>query len=467
MRAKVAFLGLVVNVGARAEVLTLDAYLQQVRTQNQTYQSARYGESGALKASRDADLIVFPTFNMSYTHLTDKRDTAQPTFQGTKTSVDEIDIYFQEQVPIGLSAKVGYSFQTAVISDAALLPEPAYILSSPSVSLSQSLWRNFWGSEIKAQQELAEATSLAQHHASAFQQQLVLADAEMVFWALSAAREVVRIQREFLDRSEILKKWAARRASLNLGDRSEYLQADAAFELHKLNLQSAQDDLRTAAVSFNLARNRRGDAVTEEIPRLDDAVLANARAPARQGHRRDVQAADEQRRATQANYQLSLERSTPDLKLTGTFSLNGRDPSTSSSVSESFGTDKPMYTIGVSFSTPLHFGALSESHDGYAEQKLSADFDYQKKLLDEETQWTQLNRQFLEAQQRLRLARTLSEAEKEKFDYERKRLNNGRTTTYQVLLFEQDYGNAQLNRVRSAMEVIRLTAQLKTFGGQK
>lgn len=54
-----------------------------------------------------------------------------------------------------------------------------------------------------------------------------------------------------------------------------------------------------------------------------------------------------------------------------------------------------------------------------------------------------------------------------KLDNERIRLRQGRATTYQVLLFEQDFSQAQAGRVLAATELIALKAQLNLYHGEK
>jgi hypothetical protein len=57
----------------------------------------------------------------------------------------------------------------------------------------------------------------------------------------------------------------------------------------------------------------------------------------------------------------------------------------------------------------------------------------------------------------------MEQVQADKLSYERKRLREGRTTTYQVLMFEQDHSQSQLLRLRTALEVVSLNAQMKLY----
>ena len=56
--------------------------------------------------------------------------------------------------------------------------------------------------------------------------------------------------------------------------------------------------------------------------------------------------------------------------------------------------------------------------------------------------------------------------QKEKLEYEKYRFELGRTTTYQVLTFEQDYAQALISRLMIEREILSLHAQLKTYAAE-
>jgi hypothetical protein len=56
--------------------------------------------------------------------------------------------------------------------------------------------------------------------------------------------------------------------------------------------------------------------------------------------------------------------------------------------------------------------------------------------------------------------------QKQKSQNEQKRLSLGKTTTYQTLLFEQDYNQASAGRIQTEAEILELIARLKLLGSQ-
>jgi outer membrane protein TolC len=135
------------------------------------------------------------------------------------------------------------------------------------------------------------------------------------------------------------------------------------------------------------------------------------------------------------------------------------------SMTESIGTNNPNYTVGLRVNIPLEQGIAAKAREGYRVQAQSQDIAFRRRAYESEREWLDLERKFSEGKYRLTLATKLEDAQRAKLDLEKKRLTRGRTTTYQVILFEEDFANAQLNRIRMQADVLGVYSQMKAFGG--
>jgi outer membrane protein TolC len=63
----------------------------------------------------------------------------------------------------------------------------------------------------------------------------------------------------------------------------------------------------------------------------------------------------------------------------------------------------------------------------------------------------------------LGLVKNLENIQKLKLDEERKKLNQGRSTTFQVLSFEQDYNNARAQRLSVELGAQQFISNLRMF----
>jgi outer membrane protein TolC len=95
--------------------------------------------------------------------------------------------------------------------------------------------------------------------------------------------------------------------------------------------------------------------------------------------------------------------------------------------------------------------------------KIAAEASAEKAFFDSEQDWKDLSRAFAVAKERVTLAVQLEQLQRAKLEHERNRLQRGRSTTYQIILFEGDYSQAVLSLVRASSDLLRIYSQLKVF----
>ena len=161
---------------------------------------------------------------------------------------------------------------------------------------------------------------------------------------------------------------------------------------------------------------------------------------------------------------INREKNQPNLEVFGSYAFNSREADKEEALSQSWDGNKPTKVIGVRFSSPLAFGKMGDTQDGYAKQIKSAEYRYDRQRFLQEQSWRDLSLRFNEAKERLLAAEELESNQREKLDYERKRQENGRSTLFQVLTFESDYLGAQGVRLRTWAELLQISAQMKLYG---
>ena len=100
---------------------------------------------------------------------------------------------------------------------------------------------------------------------------------------------------------------------------------------------------------------------------------------------------------------------------------------------------------------------------------MAAEYNYQRKVFDQDREYNDLLTQFEDAKVRLDLTEKIASTQRVKTNNERNRLNNGRTTTFQVLSFELDSAQADILKIQTETDLLNIYAQLKIFsaGGAK
>jgi len=445
--------------------LTLDQFLDQVRGKNEGYRGAKLKAEGANDRSEEADLITSPYLFFDLKWADDQAEQTNPNL-GKRTLFHQYQVGLMQQTPFGLTGKLYYDAKYTDISGASSLfiPLPTYNQVRPVFEGTFSLWRNLFGKEVRSNQEAKEASIKATEFQERFSAKYAMAEAEGTYWRLALARRLKQISNETLERAQKLRDWNASRVRNGLGDRSELLQAEGNLRLRKLELKSAQDEERNASLMFNGQRGINSDKVNEDLLSLPDSKSEVFSVFQKTGPRDDVRAALEGTRAARALSEAEAEKVSPTLEVYGSVSYSGLDREFETAREESLKNDYPSSAIGVRFNMPLEAIDMFSSVGGYKKEAAAAEYKYQRKFFEQERDWQDLSTRYTEARERLALAESFEASQKEKLDYERARHRRGRTTTFMVLQFEQDYALAQATRMRIQGEMLNIVAQLKTYG---
>ncbi len=444
--------------------LSLDAFLKQVKDKNDGVRSAYQGSTGAALRKSDAQLQYSPQLTMDAQLVTDhKFNLFLPAITGTVTNTYALGV--SKLFSTGTTAKLSYNLgYQQYIGSPSPFAAAGVNIGTPQIELRQPLWRNGFGSETRAQFQVTESDALAKDFEQSYIMKNSLADAEATYWRLALARQVMAVQQEALDRAQKILEYNTRRANMQLADKADVLQSEALLELRRLELQQATDEERTSRLLFNQARGVDNDDVNETLLALDKEDIAERiQMPAREGLRDDVKAAQQRERQSVANSQLGIEKSKPTAEIFGTYALNAQESTLSDAITKSFQTNMPTRVVGLKVAIPLEFGNVSRAHEGYRKEQLAAELATTKKTFDQDRDWSDLTHKFTEAKKRLTLAKAIEKAQGTKLTYERERAQRGRSTTFQVLTFEQDYSSAQLSRIRAQADILNIVSRMKVF----
>lgn len=469
-----------------ASTLTLDGYLSQVKGNNPGVRGTLLqSEAGQLR-SEEGKLLLSPTFFANAQWTSDAKLTP-PIFIGYDSLViNTYSVGVSQQTTFGLQAKLHYDLLSQYYNNPIILFNTgasdiapggpginpfvfSFTNASPVLELTQNLWGNGFGRTTRATQEQVEAQALASSYNSSFQTKSTLVQAETSYWRLALARQSIQIQKEALDRARKIYEWNANKARLQLAEKADVLQADALVQTRELEMIAAQNEERSAARDFNSLRNIDSDHVEEQVIDLHNLNLKRIEIPKRASLRDDVKAAYQNARVSTARSVIATEQDTPTLDAYASLALNGEQGYTvysniTDSMAHSLSLNRPTRTIGIRFSMPIAFDLAKNSREGWKQERIAAEMNYDRKLFEQEQNWKSLNQNFNDATKRLELSEKLEMIQKSKLETERKRLDRGRSTTYQVLLFEQDYLLSQLTRLRDQASILNVIAQMKLFG---
>lgn len=451
-------------VSAGASALTLNQYLEQVKQDNTSYKGNTEQSEGAALKSREADLFFTPQLFAEATIGQDGKPSQPKTSDSIRSQ--NYSLGLSQQFSFGLQSKLYYNLSKTefVNANPAMISLPEYWDATPKVELSMPLWGNGFGRTAQANQEITRQQNYADQFSSSAQSVGYLAEAEAAYWKLSAWTDVVRIQETASKAAQNILDYVTKKKKMNLGEEADVVQAQALVEARTLELQVAQNEQKEALRNFNRYLNRDATTPAQSLEPVNYAALENLTVPvARPGDRYDVKATEAQLATARASSKLVEERNKPTLDVYGTYALNGRDKDESEAMKNAGYSETDTTFVGVRFNMPLNVFATSDAKKGALKTEKAAEYNRQYALYAQEQDWINLTKNLTDARDNLRLLGRIESAQKTKLDVERTRLRQGRTTTYQVLLFEQDYSSAAISKVKSAANILGLQTQLKLY----
>lgn len=459
-----AMISLLVGLGSiQANALTLNEYLDQVKNQSLSYKGTSQQSEGADLLAREADLFFTPQLFAEASVGSNGKPNTPSMYDRVRSQNYLLGV--SQQFSFGLQSRLYYqATRSEFVNAGAAINPDKYWDATPVLELSMPLWGGGFGRTAQANQEATRQSSLAEKWQNEGQSLNILVGAEASYWKMAAWQDVVRIQEQALKAAQDIYDYVARKKRMNLGEQADVVQAQALLEARTLELQVAKNESQEAQRSFNKFLNKDANAPVEALDSVNYKSLEAITVPAaRPGSRADVEATQAQLKAAKASADLALERNRPTLNLTGQYALNGRDNDLNEAMKEAGETEQDTAFIGVKFNMPLNFSAVGDAKAGALKKQRAAEMNRDYAVYAQEQDWTNLSRNITDARDNLKLLSRIESAQKTKVEVERSRLKQGRTTTYQVLLFEQDYTTAQVSKVKSAVNILALQSQIKLY----
>lgn len=446
-----------------ADTITLKQYIELAQSKDPSVQSAKMASEGSRLIENNARLITGVNFFANGSFMKDGRPTANPTFMGDKTDFNGLAIGLQQQTSFGLTWALSHNYAYTNIHNASFVPMPKYYDMYPKLELSIPLWRNWLGSETQAGQGQLEN----QLHLQKINSELtrIQKDNEVkdAFYNLAVQQKAYEIQKDSLQRAEKILAWSESRANRNLSDKSDVYQTQALVSARKLELMAADVKLKEASRTFNSFLEIDADTVPQKlaIEEIQSKDLALSRSQAKT--RIDFLLQKENIKSAESNYLAQKEKNKPSLNLNLSILKQGRDVTASGAQSRITSENKDYQQVALTFNMPLDLGNLTDSKDGYAMLAQSQALAEKARVKNESIQWKNAVDQAEMLAQQLQIVRELETVQKSKADLERSKYNNGRSTTYQVLMFEQDYVNSRNQKLNVELQVRRFLTSLDLY----
>jgi outer membrane protein TolC len=444
--------------------LTLEKYKQQVMEKDPATQSVLEKKRGTELSQNSASLMTGVNLFASSFYTDDQRPTSNPSFQGNNTKINTYSLGLQQQTRLGLKWSLSQNVSRTEIRGASstFVPLPKYYDTYPKLELTMPLWRNLLGKETSGDVDQIKFQAQAQAKQAEIAWVQRQSSIEEAFYKVLSQQEAYEIRKDSLNRAERILTWTEGRVKRNLVDASDLYQSQAAVASRKVDMIDAETQLLEAARLFNSLRGVEGDQVPEKLvgPDLD---LLKLRIDKKDSKKRlDSLVQKDLIQSSEAAYRSQREKNKPTLDLTLQAYTQGRDAYLAEAQSETFKKKDYLYA-GVNLVVPLDQITASHSRTGFGALVKSQQLLEQARVRDEKLTWEQTVDQADALAKQVKLLRELETLQKKKADAERDRLNRGRSTTFQVLSFEQDYNMIRSQRIQIEFQARQFINSLALF----
>ncbi|MDR1940775.1 MAG: TolC family protein [Endomicrobium sp.] len=469
MKKKLLFAVFIVFAAAqigRAEFLTLQGYVDLVLQNNADFQSvqANIDAVNGKLAAIERTYSYYLSAGAGYTVDRSQRQSFNGmTIKDLKNV--SYDVSVNKQFETGTQVSVGFN---GTYNSVSLLPSgdgASNDLAGPFVRLQQSLLQEFNGGSTKASLAKARADAQSALYLLKYQKQSIILKAKLAYWNLSYARTVIDFRKTSLSRTKKILDWNQRRYNLDLAEKTDLLQSQAALKLGELNLKLAYESELQARRNFNVLLNIDSANVNYEVEKFAEngAEYEKGKILEKEGVRADVLSALENVKSAQYDQEAQEKTSGADLVLAGQFSLNGVDNEFRDAADYVIHASRPSYSLSLRYTLPLDFKIRKAVNEGYEAARVSAQKAAQAASITENNDWLQLVDNWENAKSRLTLVVEIRTVQQQRHEEEQSLLKKGRSTTYMVIQSEQDLDDATLNVLQGVFELITIYEQAEAF----
>lgn len=386
----------------------------------------------------------------------------QPAYAPAKTWNENYSADFTGYLPTGMRYDILGTLNRNSGTRASALPPFGEVdngftyTPNTTVSITQPLLKNFWIDQPRLTIQLNRKTLQGNEQDVINQALTTMTTIANAYYDLAAARENVVVQRKALELA--VQQYSENKIKVQVGTLASLDEKQAESQA-----ETVRADLINAESTFATAQNALKRLITDDFASLSDAVLDPAEkidaVPAlldkasswERGlnSRPDIIQSRLNLEKQRINVRFSHNQLFPQLDLTGSYGMGGRSSSFNDSLGQLGDRDFPNYGVGLVFSYPL---SNKSARNRYKESKLQAEqYLLQFKRLEQQAMADIANNiGVVNADlKRVEATRAATQYAELAYEGEKRKLENGKSTSFVVLQLQRDLTTARSNEIRA------------------
>ncbi len=444
----------------------------------------------AERSKRDriiADAAFDPLFRTSYTMARFRQPSVSFLDFGEATSTITVNPFENDSFDLGISGllSTGTSYSITAQTNRSDNPDSTLFSFNPRYSsgvriqLTQPLLRGLGEEAVLADVRIAARNAEISSLELERRVEDILVVVANAYWDLLYARKDLEVKEQGLLEATDLLDINRRKLQVGSGTEIDVIDAEANIETQKAGIIDARNALDNAQDSLLDQINAPDYRLGRDNPLFIDVEIVPTTEPAFEDLELSLAdsvdtALDErvelrQSRLTIENAEDLYDRASndllPSLDLIGSWTNSGLEDGFSGTWRELSGGTYYDWSVGLVFEIPIGNRAARERRSQADIDRSSAQLDRERTVNSIVLGVTQAVRNVRSAQQRVLTTRAATRLRSEQLDSEKRRLERGLSTSYQVLQTQNDLLEAQTTEVESVVLLLKaITAYRKQTG---
>lgn len=441
-----------------SQALTIDEYIATAKAKNPLFRSYELSVEATQSKYDSSEIELAPLLTAGYLKSKDK---SLPSSMATgEREMDQYSLGLAKKFFTGTSVKLE-ALNNDFKNQGPVIPSlDQFSTGSVGISISQSLWKDFLGAGTRNKIERQKAASQIEMTAAELQRRGFLIQLESDYWDYAVAIEDLKLKKSNLERAQKMESWTAKRVSNGISDRADLMNIKALASLRALQLQTAEEELKTQQIKF---RENLGLSADEKLPEISGNMSQSRTYISDLVKKSNVVSLESEvakyEAATKAYVADEVKDSLkPDLTVFGSYATTSFNREKSEAVKKITDSDYPKSTVGVNFSWAFETDAKSGLRESALKESMAAKLKLEKKSALSAVGWTELVRKYQMTQTNVKTLEQIASFQRERSKAEQDKFLKGRTVTASVVTAETDAAEAEVTLLKAKAGLKKLEA---------
>ncbi len=455
---KKIILGAILLLTTVSQALTIDEYLAQAKNKNPLFKSYDLSVEATEGKLESADLDLSPVLTAGYLKSKDK--SLPSSLALGERNMEQYTVGLAKKFFTGTAVKI--EAQTNDFkNDLPLVPGyDQFSTGSVGITLSQSLWKDFFGAGTRNKIDRQRAAAKIEISAAELQKRAFIIQLESDFWDYAVAIDDLKLKKSNLERAQKMEAWTTKRVGNGISDRSDLMNVKALATLRSLQVQTAEEELKNQKIKFrenlSLTANENAPEINADMAirrtYIND-LMAQKNVTSLESEIARLEAVTKEKVADEVTDQLR-----PDLSVFGSYATTAFNRDHSEAVSKMTGSDTPKSAIGVNLTWVLPTDAKSGLQNSANLESMASKLKAEKKAALGKNSWDELVRKYKLTENNVKSLDQIANFQRERAKSEQDKFMKGRTVTANVVTAETDAAEAEASLLKAKAGLKKLEA---------